>query len=86
MTLRVLGGDGGESNSPSRDPPGSGGCNAVIPVRVKIIGHGVRWVLTLALIWLLAFPETGFWTCVILTLIAAETEWDHLDPRDWSKI
>ncbi len=52
---------------------------------VKRISYGVRWVLEIALIWALVLPETGVWTCVLLTLITAGIEIDHLNPSDWSK-
>lgn len=56
--------------------------------RAKYIrfAHALRWSLELAFIWTLVLPETGFWTCFVLTLITVGIEFDHLDPRDWAKI
>lgn len=49
------------------------------------IAHFVRWVAELLIIWGLVIDETGVWTAVVLTLITAGIEFDHLRPRDWTK-
>jgi len=51
---------------------------------LKRIAHLLRWLGELAVIWFLAFPETGVWTGVVLTLITIGIEWDHVVPEDWS--
>lgn len=51
---------------------------------LKRIAHFIRWGLELIVIWFLAFPETGIWTGVVLTLITVGIEWDHIDLKDWS--
>ncbi len=53
--------------------------------RYRRIGHFIRWSIELLLIWIFVFPETGGWTCAVLTLITMGIEWDHVNPRDWSK-
>ena len=52
--------------------------------QLKRIGLLIRWGLELAIIWFGAFPETGVWTCVVLTLITIGIEWDYIVPNDWS--
>lgn len=52
--------------------------------QLKRIAHFIRWGLELSVIWFLAFPETGIWTGVVLTLITIGIEWDHIDLTDWS--
>lgn len=52
---------------------------------LKRIGHGIRWGIELSLIWLFVLPETGLWTALVLTLITVGIEFDHLDPRTWSR-
>jgi len=49
----------------------------------KKVGHMIRWALELVIIWKFVHPETGIWTAVVLTMMTAGIEWDHLDPRDW---
>ena len=53
--------------------------------RYKQIGHLIRWALELVIIWALVLPETGFWTCVALTMVTVGIEWDHIDFNDWRK-
>jgi len=52
--------------------------------QLKRIAHFIRWGLELIVIWFFAFPETGVWTGVVLTLITIGIEWDHIDLKDWS--
>ena len=52
----------------------------------KRIAHGFRWALETAFIWGLVLPETGLWTCVFATIITIQSEWDHANPLDWSKL
>ena len=56
------------------------------PRLLSRIGHGIRWSLEAAIIWFLVLPETGLWTCVVLTIITMGIEWDHVVPSDWSKL
>lgn len=49
-----------------------------------IASHFTRWGLWTVMIWFLAYPETGFWTALILTLIAAGIEILYLNPRHWT--
>ena len=37
--------------------------------KLKQIGHIIRWSLELIVIWLFAFPETGVWTAITLTMM-----------------
>lgn len=53
--------------------------------RLKQIGHIIRWLLELIIIWLFAFPETGVWTAFVLTMITVGIEWDHIDLEGWKK-
>jgi hypothetical protein len=50
-----------------------------------IASHFTRWYLWGALIWIFAYPETGFWTALTLTLIVAGIEIKYLNPRHWTK-
>lgn len=52
--------------------------------QLKRIAHLIRWGLELAVIWLGAFPETGMWTAIVLTLITIGIEFDHINFDDWS--
>jgi hypothetical protein len=54
-------------------------------VQYKRLGHFIRWVLELAVIWVYVLPETGMWTCIALTMITVGIEWDHINPSDWRK-
>lgn len=50
-----------------------------------IASHFTRWGLWTVLIWFLVYPETGAWTALTLTLIAAGIEWLYLNPQHWTK-
>jgi len=49
-----------------------------------IASHFTRWGLWTVMIWFLAYPETGFWTALTLTLIAAGIEILYFNPRHWT--
>lgn len=51
----------------------------------KGIGHLIRWALELVIIWVPVYSETGFWTCVALTMITVGIEFDHFKIDDWRK-
>jgi len=53
--------------------------------QLKRSAHFIRWGLELILIWFFVFPETGFWTGFVLTMITVGIEWDHIDFKDWSE-
>lgn len=63
----------------------SGGDSSVTDVQYKRLGHFIRWVLELAVIWVYVFAETGMWTCIALTMITVGIEWDHLDLEIFKK-
>lgn len=44
----------------------------------KLLGHFIRWGLELAVIWVYVLPETGMWTCIVLTMITVGMEANHL--------
>lgn len=52
----------------------------------KKVGHIIRWFLELVIIWNFVYSETGFWTCVVLTMMTIGIEWDHMKPEDWRKL
>jgi hypothetical protein len=52
--------------------------------QLRRIAHFIRWSFELIVIWFFAFPETGVWTGVVLTLITIGIEFDHIDLKDWS--
>ncbi len=56
----------------------------MVDKQLKRIGHFIRWGLELTVIWFFAFPETGIWTAIVLTLITVGIEWDHIDFKEWS--
>ena len=37
--------------------------------KLTAISTVVRWVLELLFVWVLVLPETGTWTCIVLTLM-----------------
>ncbi len=47
------------------------------------IAHYIRWVLELLIIWLGVLPETGFWTCLVLTMITVGVEWEYFVRYGW---
>lgn len=51
----------------------------------KLAGHIIRWFLEIIVLWVFVFPETGPWTCVVLTMITIGIEWDHIDFRLFRK-
>lgn len=42
------------------------------------IGHYIRWMLELIVLWAFVFPETGPWTAFTLTMMTIGIEWDYL--------
>lgn len=44
----------------------------------KRIGHYIRWMLELIVIWAFVFPETGPWTGITFTMMTIGIEWDYL--------
>ena len=52
---------------------------------LKRIAHLIRWIGELTIIWFFAFPETGIWTGIVLTMITIGIEFDHIDLKDWLK-
>lgn len=53
--------------------------------RLKQLSHFIRWTLEAVIVWGFVLPETGPWTCLVLTLLTVGIEFDHLNPRDWRK-
>lgn len=49
------------------------------------LGHLIRWVLELSVIWVYVLPETGMWTCIALTMITVGIEWDHFNWKEWKR-
>jgi len=49
----------------------------------KQVGHILRWVFELIILWAFVFPETGPWTAFTLTMITIGIEFDHFKPSDW---
>ncbi len=43
----------------------------------RLLGHFIRWVLELSVIWVYVLPETGMWTCITLTLMTVGIEANH---------
>jgi hypothetical protein len=43
-------------------------------ITLKQIGHIIRWLLELIVIWLFVLPETGVWTAISLTMITVGIE------------
>ena len=48
------------------------------------LGHLIRWLLELSVIWVYVLPETGMWTCIVLTMITVGIEWDHF-WKEWKR-
>lgn len=40
--------------------------------------HFVRWFLELLIIWLFVLPETGGWTCFVLTMMTVGIEFEYI--------
>jgi len=51
----------------------------------KQVGHMIRWAGEALIVWALVLPETGVWTCIVLTMITIGIEFDHFDANDWRK-
>ena len=49
----------------------------------KQVGHLLRWAGELLIVWAFVLPETGPWTCFVLTMITIGIEFDHFNKDDW---
>ncbi len=48
------------------------------------LAHIIRWVLEMLFVWGLVLPETGPWTCFVLTMITVGLEWEYFLRYGWS--